>query len=160
MAVDRSGEFPVRAVIFDYGHTLHDHGRDDFFPDAAEVVGYLRRKYRLAVVSITWADTMEKRAAQIRSAPFADAFEIVKLILPGADGKDGALEATVRELGLSYGEVALVDDRVVRSIAWGNRRGCVTIWLRKGKFSGELPDQSTGEPTYTIHELSELKNIL
>lgn len=67
---------------------------------------------------------------------------------------------TLARLGLKVEDVAIVDDRVKRGITWGNQHGAITIWLRKGKFMLELPDDDSGKPTHTINDLTELCSIL
>ncbi|MBI2607701.1 MAG: hypothetical protein HYW51_02665 [Candidatus Doudnabacteria bacterium] len=50
--------------------------------------------------------------------------------------------------------------RTVRGIQYANRHGHPSIWIQQGKFAHELPDSETGQPTYTITDLRELKQIL
>ena len=63
-------------------------------------------------------------------------------------------------LGLSAPQVAVVDDRVVRGVAWGNRHGAVTAWRRNGPFRAELPDAATGAPPDTIGRLRAVGAVL
>lgn len=46
--------------------------------------------------------------------------------------------------------------RVVRGIKIGNKLGCITCWIQKGKYSHELPNKETGKPTYKINSVEEL----
>ena len=147
----------IKAVIFDYGYTLHDREKNEFFHDAQEVVKYCANKYRLAIVSITYPQTMEERKKQLSESGLDTKFEFIELV---PDKKDEAFERTVRQLNLPFNQIAIVDDRTIRGIKWGNSKGCLTIWLKKGKFAHEVPTEETGPPNYTIKELSELKGIL
>lgn len=149
----------IKAVILDYGRTLHDQERDEFFEDALETIDYLKDKYKLAIVSITWPQTMAKRRHQIADAGLEKFIDPIKLVRDGAE-KDAAFKQIIGQWKLKPENIAIVDDRVIRGIKWGNQKGCLTIWLKKGKFADELPDQKTGEPNFIIKELSDLKNIL
>lgn len=56
---------------------------------------------------------------------------------------------------LNFGETAVVDDRIVRDIAWGNRSGATTVWFQNGEFANELPTPETGNPTHLIAEFAQ-----
>ena len=62
-------------------------------------------------------------------------------------------------LGLFPQEVAIVDDRAIRGIRWGNIHGAMTIWVKQGKFMHEEPNDETGMPTYTISKLEEICSL-
>lgn len=148
----------IKAVIFDYGRVLHHReGGDRWDESASEVLDYCHRKYRLALVSLVIGEKPVERIEKIKRAGFEKYFECIDAV---KEDKDAAFERTVKKLGLPYEAIAIVDDRTIRGIAWGNRRGCVTIWLQKSKFSNELPNAETGQPTHTISDLRELKEIL
>ncbi|WP_149404024.1 HAD hydrolase-like protein, partial [Dictyobacter arantiisoli] len=82
-----------------------------------------------------------------------------RLIRFSQKDKDHLYESVLSELALNPFEVAIVDDRVIRGIRWGNKRGATTVWLKKGKFSHEEPSEDTGIPTYTIQNIEELCTI-
>lgn len=147
----------IKAVIIDYGRTLHDHEVGDFFPETEDVLKTLHGKYQLALVSITSPDDVPQRIAKLQKFDLAKYFESIEVV---SEKKEEALERAVHRLGVPHEQVAIVDDRAHGSIAWGNQHGCMTIWIQKGKFAQELPNEETGQPTYTIHELKELTPIL
>jgi len=149
----------IKGVIFDYGRTLHEDESNQFLDNAKDVIQYLSKKYKLAIVSITWLETMEKRWKQIRDADLEKYFVSIELV-PTPEEKERAFNDAIKKFGCSFHEVAIVDDRTVRGIKWGNQKGCVTIWLQKGKFSQELPNEETGQPSFIIKELNELKKYL
>ena len=76
-----------------------------------------------------------------------------------SEDKDALYEGLVAKRGLNLVETAVVDDRVIRGIAWGNRNGATTVWFQNGKFGEELPNTETGDPTHLITEFIQLKNI-
>ena len=152
---------PLRAIIFDWGRTLHDSDHAALFPEAARVVEQLSARYTLAIVAlITRGDVeagAEERCAILRASDLERHFSA--LLFAPAD-KDSLYAPALGRLRLSPREAAIVDDRVIRGIRWGNRAGATTIWLRRGKFAQEVPDEETGAPTHTIADLGQLLDIL
>ena len=124
------------------------------------MVTTLAATYRLAIVSLVSGDyqtRVAERYAVLRAQGIERHFAA---ILFGRANKDRLYHAALVALGLSPTRVAVVDDRVVRGIAWGNRHGAVTIWCRNGTFRDELPDAAMGAPTYTIRSLREVCTVL
>ncbi|MCU0660470.1 MAG: HAD hydrolase-like protein [Candidatus Pacebacteria bacterium] len=64
------------------------------------------------------------------------------------------------ELAVRPEETIVVDDRMIRGIAWGNRKGTSTVWLKKGKFADETPTMETEKPQCIITDIRELSDIL
>jgi len=151
----------TKAVIFDWGRTLYDSERKCEFVEAEEILKLCQaRGLRLAVVSLVSAvsnATLEERRGQVERSPLRQYFEVA--LVTDTD-KDALYDQVVEHLALPRQEILIVDDRVIRGIKYGNAHGHPTVWIKRGKFSTELPDAETGEPTYTITELTELKTIL
>ncbi len=143
----------IKAIIFDWGRTLHDPDADGLFEGTPEVILGLSQKYKLVLVSLAKSQSEDERRKTIAESGIAEYFEI---ILIGEENKGNIYEEAIKELALSHREVAVVDDRMVRGISWGNKVGAVTIWLCRGKFSGELPTEKTGTPTKIIRDIREL----
>lgn len=151
----------IKAVIVDWGRTLYDSENKIELPEAEGVLKFCRaRGLRLATVSLVSAvsnATLEERQNQVENSPLRLYFEMALV----ADGdKDALFDQVVLYFGLPREEILIVDDRVIRGIRYGNAHGHPTVWIKKGKFAGELPDEQTGMPTYTITGLVELKNIV
>ena len=149
----------AKMIIFDYGRTLYDRETDDFFPDAIPVVKTLAEKYRLSIVSVSPADEEEARIEALREQDILDHFEKVVFTASG-DAKSKEYEALLRKVDLKANEVVVVDDYIIRGIAWGNAAGATTVWFQNGKFAACTPNDETGDPDFTIHSLSELPKIL
>jgi len=49
---------------------------------------------------------------------------------------------------------------LITQLKYGNLRGHPTVWLQKGKFADELPNEETKSPTFTIRTLEELADII
>ncbi len=148
----------IKAIMFDYGRTLYDRDRKQFFPEVRQVLEYLYPRYKLAIVSIAKENfPAEERIKQLEVSGFDRYFSSM---LFDESHKDHLFSETLEKFKLKPIDAAFVDDRVQRGITWGNKHGAMTIWYRNGKFANELPDASTGNPTYTIENLSSLKEIL
>lgn len=148
----------IRAVIFDWGRTLWDNDAGALYPDAEPTLEALAGQYRLALCSVA-LESPEERLNLIRRTGLDRYFECMRAV-PRGTPKDGILDETLAELALAPHEVAVVDDRMFRSIAWGNRVGATTFWVRRGRFADELPTRETGQPTYTIGAVADLLPIL
>ena len=149
----------AKMIIFDYGRTLYDREIDDFFPDAIPVIKTLAEKYRLSIVSVSSTDEEEARIEALREKGILDHFEEIVFTASG-DAKAKEYEALLRKVDLKADEVVVVDDYIIRGIAWGNAAGATTIWFQNGKFAARTPNDETGDPDFTIHSLSELLKIL
>lgn len=147
----------TKAIIFDWGRTLHDPETDSLFEGVSELLKDLSSKYVLALVTLAKSEPPEVRKKKIEESGVSQYF---KLILAGGDDKDEMYEQVLVDLALDPSEIAIVDDRTVRGIAWGNRKGLFTIWLQKGKFASELPSAETGMPSQMIQDIGDLRKIL
>lgn len=150
----------IEAIVFDWGRTLYDSERGMLFPEVPDLVPRLAHSYQLAIVSLVSGDYAARSAARLavlRESGLESYFAAVRFV---AADKDRAYAETLGELGVSSLSAAIVDDRAWRGIAWGNRHGATTIWLRRGRFADEAPDADTDEPTYTIGAIGELAALL
>ena len=142
----------IKLFIFDYGRTLFDRERDIFFEDAREVLEHLSNKYRLAIVSFSRPCDVQERKHALVEHGICDLFEEI-VFCDTPEGKDDAYLRISRITDIPINEIAIVDDYVIRGIAWGNRNGATTYWFKNGKFSNQMPNSATGIPSYTICEL-------
>ncbi|MFA6301266.1 MAG: HAD family hydrolase [Candidatus Paceibacterota bacterium] len=150
----------IKAIIFDWGRTLYDVDTKKEISDAEDVLSYCKQKgYKICVASLVRANTtIEERENQIKALPlgkYIDMFEV-----SGEKEKDSILEKLIKKLNLKKGEILFVDDRIVKSIKYGNINDHPTAWLKSGPFANELPNMETGTPTFIIETLSELKTLI
>ena len=150
----------IKTIIFDWGRTLFDPKIKKELPESEEILLYCKQKgYKICVASLVRiGTTLEERVSQIKSLPlrkYIDIFEVSE-----DKEKDVMLNKLIQKLNLPKEEILLIDDRMVKSIKYGNKNGYLTVWLQKGPFANELPNAETGIPTYTIKSLLELKNII
>jgi FMN phosphatase YigB (HAD superfamily) len=146
-----------KTIIFDWGRTLYDPEIQSLDKSVPSLLERLKEKYNFVIVSLAKDGNIQKRTELIKKYNIEKYF--IKIVFT-IDDKEKAYTETVNQLALSPKNTIIIDDRVVRGIAWGNMFGATTIWLKKGKFSTELPNEQTGQPTFTIKDFAELKDIL
>ena len=148
----------IKAIIFDWGRTLWDNENGVLFPDTKETLEYLRGKgYRMALLSVTENTAEELKLKRIRDGGLEPFFD--KIVL--CKEKDEAGVQTINAVwNLPYEDIMVIGDRAKADIRIANILGMRSIWVRRGKFAEELPDEETGTPTHTISTISELKSIL
>jgi FMN phosphatase YigB (HAD superfamily) len=143
----------IKAIIFDWGRTLFDVDTKKEISDSEDILSYCKQKgYKICVASLArplTGDNVEERRKQIENSSLHKYLDIVEV----TDVKE-------KKLNIPKEEILFVDDRVVKSIKYGNKNGSPTVWLKSGPFANELPNSETGEPTFTIETLSELKNLI
>lgn len=135
---------------------MHDPATDKLFEGVLGLVKKLSSHYNLVLVSLARSESPEGRLRKIEKSGIAGYF---KLILIGDEDKDELYEKALADLAITPEEVAVVDDQIIRGIAWGNRRDAITVWLRKGKFAHELPTKETGTPTFIINNIMEIRSL-
>ena len=136
---------------------MYNPDADALYEGVSELINDLAKRYTLVLVSLAKSDTPQGRRQKIQESGIAQYF---KMILVGGEDKNEMYEKVLTDMKIKSEEVLIVDDRTVRGIAWGNRRGATTVWLRRGKFADELPTKETGNPTFTINDVRELKEYL
>lgn len=147
----------ISLIIFDWGRTLYENEKEKLFPETIDLLRSLSKKYKLAIVSLVTDGDFEKREKILRENNLNQYFSS---ILFTKTDKDKLYDRTLLNLNVEPQNVVIVDDRVIRGIRWGNKRGAKTIWLKNGKFSNDLPTEETGQPTNTITSLKDLQGVL
>jgi FMN phosphatase YigB (HAD superfamily) len=146
----------IELIIFDWGGTLHESKTDSIFDGVPEVLDKLSERYPLVLISLAKSQDPKTRRQKIGDSGISQYF---KSILVGGEDKDEMYESILSDLNVNPENVLIVDDRAIRGIAWGNRKGAKTIWIQQGKFANELPDNETGTPTFVISDIKDLNNI-
>jgi FMN phosphatase YigB (HAD superfamily) len=146
----------VKAIIFDWGRTLYDSENQMLFPGTEAILQILSKLYLLVIVSLVSDGNIEKMLQIVRECGIEKYFTAVYF---AQNDKDSLYAMALSHLALTPRQIAIVDDRVVRGIRWGNANGATTIWLRQGKFMREEPDGKTGPPTYIVSSLEEVCSL-
>lgn len=136
-------------IIFDFNRTIFDPDKSELFVGAKEIIEDYSKKHEL----ILYCKGNDARKKFIYEHPIFDLFKEL-IIVDEKDIKD------IERLVDRYGKGWMVGDRVKKEIMMGNRCGMKTIWLKRGKFSTELPENKDEEPDYIIETLEGIKNII
>ena len=142
--------------MFDWGRTLYDSENQVLFPETEKVLQILSKLYLLVIVSLASDGNIEKRMQVLCACGIEKYFAAVYF---AQIDKDSLYAMALSRFALAFREAAVVDDRVIRGIKWGNTCGATTIWLRRGKFMNEEPNEETGPPTYVISNLEEVCSL-
>ena len=152
----------IKAIIFDWGRTLYDVDNKQEISDSEDVLLYCKQKgYKMCVASLArplTGDNVEERRKQIENSSLYKYLDMLEV--SDVKEKDEMLDNLVTKLNILKTEILFVDDRVVKSIKYGNKNGHPTVWLKSGSFANELHNSETGTPTFIIETLSELKNLI
>lgn len=147
----------IEAAIFDYGRTLHDPEMDRLYPESRKVLGQLK-EMGLKLGLVSRGKNIERRYQDFKRFDLESYFELIQVV--GQEGKK-EFEPFIDDLGIKdCSKVAIVGDRVKSEILEGNKLGCITIWLRRGKFRDELAENIDEEPDFIIYSLTEIVPIL
>ncbi len=146
----------IKAIIFDWGRTIYDKDNEVLFPETREVLEYCSKKYKLVIISLAVDGDIEGRFAIMDKFDIRKYFEFA---LFHVSDKESLGRNALGNINLPPEQILAVDDRMKR-MSWAISRGLKTVWIQKGKFADELPDEDTGQPTHTIYSLKELINLI
>lgn len=143
----------IKGIIFDFNRTLYDPDKHRVFRGVRGLLGSLYRRFSLSLVTTEQVD----RSFVLEGSKLAGFFKCVESV------GEKTPEAFLRccwEMQLEPTEVIAVGDRVKGEIVAANKAGITTVWLKRGKFSTELPSSKIEEPDFIIEDLKELVEIL
>jgi len=142
-----------KAIIFDYNRTIYDPESGSQYPEVQDLLAELRKR-GFKTFLISKGD--EERRMQITELGLLSLFDDITVV------KEKSREDFQRyiELCPAGTKVYVVGDRVRKEIRFGNELGAKTVWLKKGKFSDELPEDDSEKPHFTISSLNEVLDIL
>lgn len=143
----------TRGIIFDFNRTLYNPENGKLMQGARKILEELRDKYKLGLVSFG----EEERNAQILELGLNDYFSYITVV---REKTTQTLLEFCNRFGLKPEEVVIIGDRVKSEVTLGNSLGMTTVWLKSGKFSGEVPSGKTEEPDFTIENLEAIEEII
>lgn len=160
----------IKGILFDLGDTIviEESGTSlldpqaKLVPHAKEVISSLSRQYRLAVVSNTFVSTKREVKIALHNLGLDQYFDVIITSVDVGYEKphEEIFRVALQELGLQPSEVVMVGDRIEKDVVGANRLGIASILC---KWNDRYPEQIKGEiekPTYSIHSLKELPQIL
>ena len=151
----------IKAIIWDWGRTLQDENERPL-PGAEDILTYCASKgYEQVVVSLvspeSYAKTVAERELEIESSPLRHFFKFAYVT---DQDKEPLFREAVEFFSVPPDQILFIGDRMKKEIKFAHANGHPSIWVRRGKFAGELPDESTGNPTYTVDSLDDIKNFI
>jgi len=162
----------IRAVAFDFGHTLVNEEKDTaiplesrpihLMPDVSEILPCI------PVPMAVWANTRTATGTDLER--FLDRAGIGRFFAWVVTSMDAGFrkpapqffEFALRKCGLASDEVLFVGNQLNTDIAGGQKHGIRTVWLSGGAYRSTdetLPPQDV-HPTHTIHTLRQLPSLL
>ena len=161
---------PLKALAFDWGHTVMDENRDNeipldvrplhLMPGVSEVLPHL--SFPLAL----WANTRVARQSDVRAwLERAGLDRLFRWVITSVDA--GArkpapqfFEYALAQCGLARQDVLFIGNQLNTDVAGGQAFGVVTVWLSGSEYRSvdEMPCDAT--PAYTIRTLYELPALL
>lgn len=157
---------PLRAIAFDWGHTLMDERRDEHVPLDARPVhlmpGVTNVLPQLNLPLAVWANTRVAQEAAVRDwldrAGLGPLFHWVITSVDAGARKPAPefFQYALARCGLAKDEVLFVGNQLNTDIAGGEAFGIPTVWL-SGTIHRSLDDAPcTAKATYTMDTLDPL----
>ena len=162
----------IRAVAFDFGHTLVNEEKDEasplesrpihLMPDVSEILP------RIPVPMLVWANTRIATSSDLRE--FLDRAGIGRFFTCVVTSVDAGFrkpapqffDFALRKCGFARDEVLFVGNQLNTDIAGGQKYGIRTIWLSGSAYrsADEMLSPQDVRPTHTIHTLRQLPTLL
>lgn len=146
----------IKAAIFDWGYTIHDHIKDAIYPDALKLIKQLYSR-GIILILISRAPDVEERFREFKKFKLEDYFKIMDVV-PKEFEKE--FTTVLKKVNINPNETLIIGDRVKSEILQGNKIGCFTVWIRQGKFADEFAKNPEEKPDYTITSFNEVIPIL
>ena len=146
----------IKAIVFDYGHTLLDNENSVLLDKAKNVLELLDQKgILLGLVSGT--NKEEFRLQQLYDFEIFPYFKYIKFI-PHWDKKD--FRPILTEFKLKPEEILIVGDRITSEITEGKKLGMKTCRVLRGPEKSYIPSSDFEQPDFTIENLSEVIHLI
>jgi FMN phosphatase YigB (HAD superfamily) len=162
----------IRAVAFDFGHTLVDERKDEAIPLDSRPIhlmpGVSEVLPQIPLPLDVWANTLTATGSEIRR--FLDRAGIGHFFTWVATSVDagfrkpapGFFAFAITQCALAPQDVLFVGNQLNSDIAGGEQYGIRTVWLsaRAYRSTDETSFPGAVHPTYTIHTLHQLRPLL
>jgi FMN phosphatase YigB (HAD superfamily) len=160
----------LKAIAFDWGHTIMDENRDrevpldlrpiHVMPGVSEVLPHL------ALPLALWANTRLARESDVRAwlerAGFRGLFRWVITSVDAGARKPAAqfFEYALVQCGLAREDVLFIGNQLNTDVAGGQAFGISTVWLSGSEYRSADDTPCEASPEYTIQTLYELPALL
>lgn len=146
----------IKAAVFDWGYTIHDHEKDVIYPDALKLLNYLKSK-GIILVLISRAPDIEERFKEFKKFNLQNFFSEMDVVPRGSNKEFSTI---LNKIKITPQETLVIGDRIKSEILEGNKIGCITVWFRNGKFANEFAEVPQEKPAYTVISFKEIIPIV
>ena len=162
----------IRAVAFDFGHTLVDERRDGTLSLGSRPVHLMPEVFeilpRMSIPLAVWANTRTATGSDLRR--FLDRTGIGRFFTCVVTSVDAGFrkpapqffDFALRKCGLARDGVVFVGNQLNTDIAGGQEYGIRTVWLSGSAYQStdETLSPQDVRPTHTIQTLRQLPSLL
>ena len=161
---------PLKAIAFDWGHTLMDERRDEHIPLDTRPIhlmpGVVEVLPQLTLPLAVWANTRVDGEPTVRGwLSRAGLGQLFQWVITSVDA--GArkplpefFQYALAHCGLSKDRVLFVGNQLNTDIAGGEAFGVRTVWLSGAAYRSLDDGPCSAMPTYTIDTLSSLPTLV
>jgi FMN phosphatase YigB (HAD superfamily) len=160
----------LKAVAFDWGHTVMDERKDRDVPldirPTHVMPGVMDALERIDLPLALWANTRDAAEADVRAwlarAAMSRFFRWVITSVDAGARKPAPefFRYALNQCGLDKDEVLFVGNQMNSDIAGAESFGIATVWLSGAGYRSEDDGPSDSVPTYTITTLDDLPSLV
>jgi FMN phosphatase YigB (HAD superfamily) len=144
-----------KAIIWDWIGTLYDRNNGPY-PFAPHILKELQPRFKHGLVSIA-RNGVDNRRIELEDSGIMHYFDSV--IIDTKKTPNHYLRC-IEVMGTTPRTTIIVDDRTVRGIKIGNELGCETYWIQNGEYAHEIPNEETGQPSWTLSKAEDLIGLI
>lgn len=126
-------------------------------PTVTEMLRELSARYDTYLLTVGRKDFQNRK---LDSLDIRGLFTEVAVLASRSEETKERWLASLPARGYRPDSVVVVGNRIDNEIKAGNRLGMITVWVKYGEGSGLIPCEDTGEPDYTISDISEFPQVL
>jgi HAD superfamily hydrolase (TIGR01549 family) len=149
----RLGLHPEKEVI-KHIHVLYIRSfKVELFPEAEGVLKFLKRRYKLAIISNAISNLPRESIMKFRLGRYLDSIVVSRDI--GIRKPDPEIfKFTLNNLGLESNEALHVGDSLEYDVQGAVNAGMKSIWIKRSKYETYI------QPTYTVDSLQKITELL
>ncbi len=151
------GADSIEAFVAELEYVYNSDAVEDvkLFPGAVQTLQELRDAgCRLFLITFGRNLRQQNKIDLLNIAPYFQ-----RIVNEGPPSHDHWFAELIKAYKLSPEEVVCVGDRTHDEIRAGNRLGCTTVWMRRGRFAEEEPVEGD-RPTHQIRLLPQLSTLI
>ena len=141
-------------IIFDFNRTLFNPEENKLDEKAILVLTELKKRGHKLILVGKGGYERKKLISGLGIESFFDFIDIREEKSPEQ------FEQAIKKFIGNKQAIYSIGDRVKKEIKFSNQLGLNTIWLKKGKFENELPENESEKPNYTITNILDVLEII